>query len=163
MEDLEQVPQGARPAARILLIRDDDHLLLLEAREKSNGQRWWVAPGGGLEEGEGFRAAAKRELIEETGTVAPIGPWVWTRRHIFSWEDRRLDQYERFFVARGSGDLGSGEIVTTKGDSYIIGHRWWSLDEIEAASADTAPRRLAKLLPPILRGDYPDPAIDCGV
>ena len=151
---------GARPAARVLLIREDDCLLLLEARERSSNHRWWVAPGGGLEPGESFEAAASRELLEETGIVLPIGPWVWTRRHIYSFEGRRFDQYERYFVARGTLE---GSIVPTRGDSYVVSHRWWSLDEIESASEDFTPRQLAALLPPILRGEYADPAIDCGV
>jgi hypothetical protein len=45
----------------------------------------------------------------------------------------------------------------------VIGHRWWSLNEIERSCEDFAPRRLAVLLPPILRGEFADQPIDCGV
>jgi 8-oxo-dGTP pyrophosphatase MutT (NUDIX family) len=155
---IEPVPAGARPAARVLLLDDRDRLLLLHA-EDATGHRWWVAPGGGLEQGESFEAAAVRELAEETGIVASIGRWVWTRRHVFMWEGRRHDQYERFFVAR----TREAPIVPRKRDSYIVGHRWWRLDELERSADELAPRRLAQLLAPLLRGDYPEPPIDCGV
>ena len=152
-------PQGSRPAARVLLLSDRGRLLLLEAQDSRVGHRWWVAPGGGLNPGETFEAAAQRELHEETGFALPIGRWVWTRRHVFTWEGRQHDQYERYFVAKTE----ERPLTPSKLDSYVVGHRWWDLDEIERSNEDFAPRRLAELLPPILRGEYPDPAIDCGV
>jgi 8-oxo-dGTP pyrophosphatase MutT (NUDIX family) len=153
------VPVGARAAARILVLSDQDRVLLLEAEDSPGGPGWWVAPGGGLRADETFEAAARRELHEETGLLLPIGRWVWTRRHIFVSAGRRHDQYERYFVAR----TAETSIRPVRADSYVIGHRWWGLDELEGSDQEFAPRRLASLLPPILRGEYPDPAIDCGV
>jgi 8-oxo-dGTP pyrophosphatase MutT (NUDIX family) len=134
-------------------------VLLLEAEESAIGPRWWVAPGGGLLDGESFEQAAARELREETGLALGIGPWVWTRHHIFNWEGRRFEQYERFFVARTT----ETRIQPVEKDSYILGHRWWSPGEIESSSADFAPRRLAELISPIAQGEYPRSPIDCGV
>ena len=152
------IPSGARVVARVLLLSDRNRLLLLHAHDWS-GRQWWMAPGGGLETGETFETAAQRELLEETGLVVPIGQWVWVRRHVYTWEGRSYDQYERFFVAR-SKEL---TIAPQKTDVYIDDHRWWSLDELVQSKDDFAPRRLAQLLPPILAGEYPDPALDCGV
>jgi 8-oxo-dGTP pyrophosphatase MutT (NUDIX family) len=154
----ENIPTGARATARVLLLSHRDRLLLLQAGDAS-GAKWWVTPGGGLINGESFEAAAQRELQEETGLLLPIGRWVWTRRHIYTWEGRRHDQYERFFVARTVKD----RIAPTKADSYVFGHRWWSLSEIEQSRDEFAPRCLAHFLAPILLGEYPETAIDCGV
>ncbi len=153
------IPEGARAAARVLLFDEESRLLLLEAQDGPGGHRWWVAPGGGLKAGESFEAAAQRELFEETGLVLPIERWVWTRRHVFDWRGRRHDQYERFFIARAKEPF----LDPVLGDSYVVGHRWWRLAEIEQSSEEFAPRRLAILLPSIIRGEYPDPPIDCGV
>ena len=74
-------------------------------------------------------------------------------------ERNRLHQCERYFVARTKERL----LTLAKVDSYVIGYRWWGLTELEQSHEDFAPRRLAELLPAILCGEYPDPAIDCGV
>jgi ADP-ribose pyrophosphatase YjhB (NUDIX family) len=155
----EDVPAEARPAARVLLMDPFDRLLLLEGIDRSTGHRWWVTPGGGLGPGESFEEAASRELREETGQVLPIGPHVWNRRHVFEWEGRPFDVYERFYVARTT----MTEVEPVRRNAYVRSQRWWSVDEIAKSSEGFAPRRLAELISAILRGDPPEPPIDCGV
>ena len=88
-----------RPAARVLLIDDQNRLLLLCARF-SEGEVW-IMPGGTLEPGETIEQAAARQLWEETGVQsAELGPCVWTRVHQFEWGGTRYEQHERFFVVR---------------------------------------------------------------
>jgi 8-oxo-dGTP pyrophosphatase MutT (NUDIX family) len=153
------VPTGARPVARVLLIDQQGCILLLRALDRTNGQTWWVTPGGGLESDESFEDAAQRELREETGLELEIGPWVWTRRHQYEWNGRWCDQYERFFVVLTI----SRELTPQAEDDYVVEKRWWTLEEIERAADDFAPRRLAELLGPILRGTYPLTPFDCGI
>ena len=153
------VPEGARAAARILLVDHSSRLLLLHAEEPASGHRFWLAPGGGLRPGERFEDAARRELREETGLEASIGPWVWTRRHVGLWNgEQTFDVYERFFVAT-TDDV---RVKPAAQDRYVRSHRWWTVAEIQESDEDFAPRRLGELLGDIVSGNYPGAPIDCG-
>jgi 8-oxo-dGTP pyrophosphatase MutT (NUDIX family) len=150
------VPTGARPVARVLIL-DGDRVLLQCARD---GERqWWVAPGGGLEHGETFEQAALREVKEETGLEIELGPWIWTRRHQYELWGRAFDQYERFFVAKQIGAAGAA----VRPDAYVVGSRWWRVDELRAAEETFAPRRLPSLIVDVVAGRYPADPVDCGV
>jgi 8-oxo-dGTP pyrophosphatase MutT (NUDIX family) len=160
-----------RRAARVILIDGDDRVLLLAARDPADRRVVWFMPGGGVEPGETLQQAARRELAEEVPDVAGlplVGP-VWTRRHAeFSWDGQLIDQSEWFFVARLDAPLDAARIGPAPGDEgrYFVGARWSSVDDIAelvAGGEIVAPRRLAELLPPILRGELPTEPIDTGV
>ncbi len=153
-----------RPAARVLLIDPSARVLLfrVDIRERP----LWITPGGGLEAGESFKEAARRELFEETGVQCELGPCVWLRRHVFvfdpSWISDGdelppvwIDEVERIFVAR----CGGGVEVTRANwlpheHKFMSEHRWWTGEEIAGSSDWFAPRRMGELLPAVIAAEY---------
>ncbi|MEM9244418.1 MAG: NUDIX domain-containing protein [Cyanobacteria bacterium P01_F01_bin.153] len=156
------VPNDARLSARVLVFDQDDRILLLQG-QSSDGQTFWIMPGGGLQASEAFSDAAAREVFEETGLRVKIGPCIWTRRHQFQWKGRLHDQYERYFVGVTRVSNVNLPSNLTEPDDYIIGYRWWTLKEIAESDEEFVPRSLAQLLPPILQGNYPTKPFNCGV
>jgi ADP-ribose pyrophosphatase YjhB (NUDIX family) len=67
-----------KPCGNAVVIHGDRALLVLRARDPDAGA--WTVPGGFCEDGEHPRAAAERELTEETGlrgrAVAFLGIWM---------------------------------------------------------------------------------------
>lgn len=159
MESDGEPPQ--RPTARVVLIGPGDRVLLFRWDNKERGHPVWFTPGGGVHAGETYEAAALRELREEVGVEgADLGPCVWTREHLLTLGGRSQRLMERFFVVR----VESPRVDTSGFDESeakeITGHRWMSVEEIAAMSDVVAPRRMADLLPAVLRGDYPTPPVD---
>ena len=159
-----------RPTVRVILIDESSRVLMFRHEGVFrtgglDGHALWALPGGGLEPGEEYLTAAARELWEETGlTGVTIGPCVWLRDHVFEWNGHVFDARERYHVCC----LPHFQIDTSNQSQEelreMTDHRWWTLDEIEAAVDEIfVPRDLAMHLASILRGEYPDEPLRIGI
>jgi 8-oxo-dGTP pyrophosphatase MutT (NUDIX family) len=128
-----------RHAVRVLLADPEGRVLLFSAVAPEDGRRFWFPPGGGLEAGEDVRAAAVREVREETGLeLAPdaLGEEVFARRHGFTWRGEEIDQRERWFLVRVPAFAAEVSGLTDAEREALSPPRWWSLDELAAETTD---------------------------
>ncbi len=63
------------------LIRQEDTLLICQRRRGDAFELKWEFPGGKVERGEAYKEGLRRELHEELGIDADIGPERYRARH----------------------------------------------------------------------------------
>jgi TDG/mug DNA glycosylase family protein len=132
-----------REAVRAVVVDASGRVLLLSWENPAG--RWWITPGGGVLVGETYDAALRRELLEEVGLADyDIGPLVFERTHVLPWGERLLRQHERYYVVR-VGTLAVEPTIDLTSEN-VTGHRWWTLDELDATDERIAPPRLAALV-----------------
>jgi 8-oxo-dGTP pyrophosphatase MutT (NUDIX family) len=147
---VEDTELPVRQAGRVIVLDPDGRALLFEYDDPEPNGHHWNTPGGGLEAGEDYYAGAVRELAEETGWHdVPVLPGEIHRREIVMLHARHrmVRQVERFFLARVTrsrrplGDVGAMHV-----SDGIRSSRWWTAEELEAASDKIWPDGLADLV-----------------
>jgi mutator protein MutT len=79
------------------LIESDGRVLVCQRRRGDRFALLWEFPGGKVEPGEELSAALARELNEELGVVAPVGPEVY--RTFFQYREIQNSTEIVFFAA----------------------------------------------------------------
>jgi len=140
------VSRRERPAARLLILDPDDRVLLFRFTP-TEGNSFWATPGGAVDPGETYAQAGVRELFEETGIVAEIGPEVAQRRVEFvTLEGEPVTADERYFLIRVEECAISSDGHTDLERRVMTDHRWWNLADLPASSEIIFPEDLADLI-----------------
>ncbi|MEG8052918.1 NUDIX domain-containing protein [Sphingomonas aerolata] len=138
--------ENPRPAARILLVDAQDRVLMFRFTPDDRPPLW-CTPGGAVDPGESYAAAARRELWEEVGLDMDCGPEVARRVVDFrTFEGVEVTADERYFrVDVDTCDVAAGGL-TDQERKLLVGHRWFSRNEIAGHDEVLYPADLVELL-----------------
>jgi 8-oxo-dGTP diphosphatase len=139
----------ARPSAKAIIIEDSK--LLVITNRGSDGEEFFILPGGGQDALESLPEALRRECLEEIGAAVEVGALLYVRdyiarNHEFKNENPEFHGLELMFECRLIGDGVPG--VGSLPDEFQTGVRWVPLEQL--GSAPLYPKILRELLP---RGD----------
>jgi 8-oxo-dGTP pyrophosphatase MutT (NUDIX family) len=141
-----------RYAGRVVVLDPDGRVLLMRYDEDPPTGRHWATPGGGLDSGESYEAAASRELAEETGwDDIPLLGEIHRGERVIMHKGGTMLQHERLFLGRtGQVRRELGQVVAMHVSDGITGWRWWTLAELDTTAELVWPLGLATLIRGVL-------------
>ena len=129
-------PKPIQEAVSVALIHHGRVLLVLRGREPAKGK--YAFPGGRVEAGETFEAAARRELLEETGLQAGVLNEIEVL-HIAATDTAFPDFHLRVYTGvPAGGRLRAGD------DAALAG--WYRPEELGALTITSSTMSICKLL-----------------
>jgi ADP-ribose pyrophosphatase YjhB (NUDIX family) len=157
-----------RPAARAIILDDDDRVLLCRFEFADEAVVVWAAPGGGVEPGESPRHALRRELDEEIGLkVTGEPPHVWHQRVVAPGHAAGYDGViNDYFLIRTPHFSPSGKLTAEMlRAEHITGFRWWTVADLQAyrGKAVFSPSDLPTLLAELLDSGPPEMPLPLGL
>jgi 8-oxo-dGTP pyrophosphatase MutT (NUDIX family) len=138
-----------RLAGRVIAVDPDQRVLLFWYDDPPPKGKHWSTPGGGVEAGEDFYAAARRELLEETGWAdVPVSPEEVLVTEFVQYHFHGLvRQYDHYFVGRvAQPERALGDVAAMHLSDGIVSSRWWTLPELDATDDAVYPVGLANLV-----------------
>lgn len=138
---------------RVFVLDERQRVLLVQMRDPRTGDRYWVTPGGGIEDGESAEEAAVREVLEETAVHVTIDRLLYMVDSVEPEQEQLV--YTFHFLAH-----------PVTGASAVLGHdpeyapdqqllrdaRFFSREELAG---------LRRVYPTVLQGDFWD-RLSCG-
>ena len=118
-----------RRAARVLLVDPADRLLMFRY-VPDDLPAFWLLPGGECEPDEDFAAAARRELLEETGIAARPRHIAVTREFDYVYQGQPVRGIEHFFHHRTSVTAIDTSGHTEIEQRAMREYRWFTAAEL---------------------------------
>lgn len=117
----------------------------------------WITPGGGLDDGESFEEALKRELFEEMGIkLTEPAMFVFYRTPLYELKDgETVRSEERFYLVRLDETEFSCTGWTESEKERMTAGKWWSAEEIKASGEKFFSADILGILERLSRGEIP--------
>jgi 8-oxo-dGTP pyrophosphatase MutT (NUDIX family) len=145
-----------RTAARAILIDDQERVMLIWGCDpaKPHEGSWWYTPGGGVEPGETFAEALRRELQEEIGLdVDHVGEIIFEATSRFEYDGRQFHQRNLFFELRVTNFEPDLSALSTEERQGILSVHWLTLDEMRSTPHFIHPPTLRDVVASLLASD----------
>lgn len=145
-QDWVQLPDGSiieghhvldypRPAVGVVALNAAGQVMLIDHDRFITQKRAWEVPSGGVETGEDFEVAARRELLEESGCTG--GEWTYLGRY----HPSNGSSNQLFVLYLAQGVEQTAPITDT---NEIIAARWFDVSEVrELIDRDKMPDGLS--------------------
>ena len=148
-----------RKSSRAIVLNKEKQIFLFQYNFDylADGKPIWITPGGGLEEGESFEAALKRELFEELGVnITSNCPEVYYRNPVYTLKNGdRVQSVEKFFLVNVSEKVFSLEHWTESEKKRMSAGKWWSVEEIKKSRDDFFTKDIIQILAELTDGALP--------
>lgn len=105
-----------RVNVRGVICQDGKVLAVRHKKYDGSPADYWAIPGGGLDPRENLKEGIERELFEETGIKAEVGPLMFVQQFAPPLEEpksRYDEKLEFFFLINNTSDFANIDLATT--------------------------------------------------